>query len=101
MALISECVRKGSCRAGITICLVQYCWSLQGGHCCSRHAITFHGVNPVDMFLLEYLVYGLHVGPGGGLSPTSSPPANAPMELASLLRGKAFVKPYGIIAGTS
>lgn len=75
--------------------------SPEGGHCCSQHAITFHGVNPADMFLLEYLVYGLHVGPGGGLSPTSSPPANAPMELASLLRGKAFVKPYGIVAGTS
>ncbi|XP_075527453.1 glycoprotein-N-acetylgalactosamine 3-beta-galactosyltransferase 1-like [Dermacentor variabilis] len=74
--------------------------SPEGGRCCSQHAITFHGVNPVDMFLLEYLVYGLHVGSEGGLSPTSSPPANAPMELASLLRGKAFVKPYGIIAGT-
>ncbi|KAH7936442.1 hypothetical protein HPB52_023427 [Rhipicephalus sanguineus] len=69
-----------------------------GGRCCSQHAITFHGVNPVDMFLLEYLVYGLHVGPGGGLSPTSSPPANVPMELTSLLKGKAFVKPYGITA---
>uniref|UniRef100_L7LYM6 Putative rhip mic-2099 secreted protein n=1 Tax=Rhipicephalus pulchellus TaxID=72859 RepID=L7LYM6_RHIPC len=72
--------------------------SPEGGHCCSQHAITFHGVNPVDMFLLEYLVYGLHVGPGGGPSPTSSPPANVPMELTSLLKGKAFVKPYGITA---
>ncbi|XP_037527105.1 glycoprotein-N-acetylgalactosamine 3-beta-galactosyltransferase 1 [Rhipicephalus sanguineus] len=72
--------------------------SPEGGRCCSQHAITFHGVNPVDMFLLEYLVYGLHVGPGGGLSPTSSPPANVPMELTSLLKGKAFVKPYGITA---
>lgn len=72
--------------------------SPEGGRCCSRHAITFHGVNPVDMFLLEYLVYGLHIGTRGGPSPTSSPPANAPMELSSLLRGKAFVKPYGITA---
>ncbi|KAL3245022.1 hypothetical protein MRX96_018415 [Rhipicephalus microplus] len=72
--------------------------SPEGGRCCSQHAITFHGVNPVDMFLLEYLVYGLHIGPGGGLSPTNSPPANVPMELTSLLKGKAFVKPYGVPA---
>ncbi|XP_077499818.1 glycoprotein-N-acetylgalactosamine 3-beta-galactosyltransferase 1-like [Amblyomma americanum] len=73
--------------------------SPEGGRCCSRRAVTFHGVNPVDMFLLEYLVYGLRVGSsreGSRASPTSSPPALAPMELTSLLRGKAFIKPYGI-----
>lgn len=74
--------------------------SPQGGRCCSRRAITFHGTNPVEMYLYEYLVYGLHTHPGGtsyAVPPTRSPPSrNVPMELTNLLKGRAFIRPQGI-----
>ncbi|EEC20348.1 beta1,3-galactosyltransferase, putative [Ixodes scapularis] len=70
-----------------------------GGHCCSRRAVTFHGVNPVEMFLFEYLAHQLQppVKPGTVRQPpTNSPPNGAPMELSSVLSGKAFIRPFGI-----
>ncbi|CAN8028463.1 unnamed protein product [Ixodes persulcatus] len=70
-----------------------------GGHCCSRRAVTFHGVNPVEMFLFEYLTHRLQppVKPGTVRQPpTNSPPNRAPMELSSVLSGKAFIRPFGI-----
>ncbi|CAN7992654.1 unnamed protein product [Ixodes hexagonus] len=73
--------------------------SQEGGHCCSRRAVTFHGINPVEMFLFEYLTYRLQppVKPGVVKQPpTNAPPNGAPMELSSVLSGKAFIKPFGI-----
>ncbi|KAG0445691.1 hypothetical protein HPB47_018852 [Ixodes persulcatus] len=73
--------------------------SQEGGHCCSRRAVTFHGVNPVEMFLFEYLTHRLQppVKPGTVRQPpTNSPPNRAPMELSSVLSGKAFIRPFGI-----
>lgn len=73
--------------------------SQEGGHCCSRRAVTFHGINPVEMFLFEYLAHRLQppVRPGVVKQPpTNMPPNGAPMELSSVLSGKAFIKPFGI-----
>lgn len=72
--------------------------SPQGGRCCSMRAVTFHGANPVEMYLYEYLVYGLHIrGTSYAASPTRSPASrNVPMELTSLLKGRAFIRPQGI-----
>lgn len=72
--------------------------SPEGRGCCSTRAVTFHRVNPVEMFLLEYLVYHLRIGNTGGehAAPTGVPPQEIPLDLRSLMNGKAFVKPFGI-----
>ncbi|XP_013794795.2 glycoprotein-N-acetylgalactosamine 3-beta-galactosyltransferase 1-like [Limulus polyphemus] len=33
--------------------------SPEGGDCCSDHAITFHGISPSQMYIMEYCVYRL------------------------------------------
>ncbi|XP_064476375.1 glycoprotein-N-acetylgalactosamine 3-beta-galactosyltransferase 1-like [Ornithodoros turicata] len=69
--------------------------SPEGGNCCSNRAITFHGINPVDMFLMEYLVQRVR-RTSTHPTPTGVPPQKIPLDLRSFMNGKAFVKPFGI-----
>lgn len=72
----------------------------QGANCCSPRAITFHGIDPVDMFFMEYLVQRVDTKDPSRVAsfPTgiALPDKQIPLRVHPLMDGKAFVKPFGI-----